>query len=356
MNKELTLIARLVALFCALSFTVLMALTVMAFATQRQFLRPEPYTEALAEVNAYERAPRILGELLITVFNDARTAGVAMQLPFPEISQSDVELFLSLLLPRDWLQSQTEIVVRRAVADLNDQQPQTPAVISLVEIKERLNGPQGAQALLAVIETRPVCGATDLSALTCGFNLAGEITCRPPGLNFEICGAALGLAAGGIAALAPDQVDLDTVLQLSDPISAPLRDYARRYASAISLLARFGWFVALPFLLGATLFGVRSFTGWLRWWGAPLLGVAAFLLPVAAITLIWPTWYVAAPLAELAQVAPALTQLLTDVVRTLSQDLVLYLVVAMLIFGVVGVSMLALSFVAPSAYRWVTQG
>lgn len=356
MNKELTLIARLVAVLCALTFTIIMALSVTAFAVQRQFLRPDPYIQALSEVNAYGRAPGILGELFTIALDDARTSGLTAQLPFPEVSQSDVELFLTILLPRDWLQSQSEIVVRRAIADLNGRQPQTPSVVSLVEIKERLNGPQGTQALQAVIETRPVCSDTDLSALTCGFNLAGEITCRPPGLNFEVCGAAIGLAAGGIASLMPDQVDLDSVLQISDPISAPLRDYARRYASAVSLVARFGWIVALPFLLGATLFGVRSFSDWLRWWGAPLLSVATVLLPIAAITLIWPSWYMAAPLAELAQGAPALAQLLTDVAGVLSQGLVLILAIAMLLFGAVGFGMLALSFIAPALYRWVNQG
>lgn len=356
MNKELTLIARLLAALCALIFTVVMALSITAFATQRQFLRPDPYIRALSEVNAYERAPGIFGELFALALDDARGSGLMAQLPFPEIGQADVELFLSILLPRDWLQSQTEIVVRRAIADLNDRQPQTPSLISLVEIKERLNGPQGTQAMLAVIETRPVCSDTDLSALTCGFNLAGEITCRPPGLNFEVCGAAVGLAAGGIASLMPDQIDLDTVLQLSEPVSAPLRDYARRYASAISLLARFGWLVALPFLLGATLFGVRSFPGWMRWWGAPLLGIAICLFPVAAVTLIWPTWYMAAPLAELGQVAPALTQLLTDVTGVLSEGLMLTLAIAMLLFGAAGLGMLALSFIAPAVYRWMSQG
>lgn len=356
MNKELTLLARFVAAICALIFTLIITLSTMALATQRQFLRPTPYIQALAEVNAYERAPGILGELFAVTVNDARAAAVEAQLPFPDISQSDVEIFLAILLPRDWLQSQTEIVVRRAIADLNDSQLQSPSVVSLVEIKERLNGPQGTQALLAIIETRPVCSETDLSALTCGFNLAGEITCRPPGLNFEICGAAIGLAAGGMASVMPDEIDLDTVLRLSDPLSAPLRDYARRYAGAVSLLARFGWFVALPFLLGATLFGVRSFPGWLRWWGAPLLGVAVCLLPIAAITLLWPAWYIAAPLTELARIAPALALLLTDLFGVLSQGLVFYLAIAILIFGAIGLGMLALSFIAPAAYRWVNQG
>lgn len=356
MNKELTLIARFVAVICALIFTLVMILWVMAFAARRQFLRPAPYLQALAEVDAYERAPGILGELVTFALDDARAPGLAAQLPFPQISQSDVELFLANLLPRDWLQSQTEIVVRRAIADLDDRQPQGPSVVSLEEIKVRLNGPQGTQALLAVIETRPVCSDTDLSALTCGFDLSGEITCRPPGLNFEVCGAAIGLAAGGIASLMPDQIDLDTVLRLSDPVSAPFRDYARGYAGAVSLLARFGWLVALPFLLGTTLFGVRSIPGWLRWWGAPLLGVAIGLLPVAAVTLVWPTWYIAAPLAELGQVAPALAQLLADVAGALSEGLVVTLAIAMLIFGIVGLGMLALSFIAPAVYRWLNQG
>ena len=355
MNKEFTVIARLAALMAALAFVGLLAITIVAFATQRQFLRVAPYTEALLEVNAYERSPGILAELFVATLNETR-GGLARQLPLPEVSQSDVELFLSILLPRDWLQSQTEVIVRRAIAGLNGEQSTQPAVLSLVDLKEQLNSQVGRQALLAVIDTRPACGATDLSNFTCGFNLAGEISCRPPSLNLELCGTAIDLAVGGMATQIPDQIDLDAVLQLSDPLSAPLREHARRYVAAVSLLARFGWFVALPFLLVATLLAVRSFAGLLRWWGAPLLAVALCLLPVIALTLLWPTWYIWAPLEELALVAPSLAQLLADVAGVLSQGLVLQLVVPMILLGGAGVGMLALSFLAPLAQRWVAQG
>ncbi|HZD10454.1 MAG TPA: hypothetical protein VE553_03860 [Candidatus Binatia bacterium] len=247
MNKELTLIARFVALMSALVFVALMALSIIAFATQRQFLRAEPYTEALLQVNAYERAPGILANLFLSRLDGAPNE-LARQLPVPDVSQSDAELFLTVLLPRDWLQEQTEVAVEHFVAKLNGETAAQPAVISMAGLKEQLNSAAGRQALLAVIETRPACGATDLGAFTCGFNLAGDISCRPPSLNLELCGAAIDLATGSIAALIPDQVDLDATLRPMAPLTAPLGNLARRYVSIITFLARYGWLLALPFL------------------------------------------------------------------------------------------------------------
>lgn len=355
MKKEFTLIARLAALMSALTFMGLLVLSITAFAAQRQFLRPAPTLRALTEVGAYERSPGVLAELFASLLNDNRS-GLARELPLPDVNQSDIEIFLTALLPRNWVQSQTDVVVRYLLADLNGEPAPQPAVLSLAALKERLNSPAGSQALLAVIETRPACSATDLSALTCGFNLSGEIACRPPGLNLELCGAAFGVAAGGIAALIPDEVSLDAALELGAALTGPLRANARRYASAISLLARFGWLATLPFLLGVTLFGVRSPVGLLRWWGAPLLGAAACLLPAIALTLLAPTWFLDAALRELAQGAPLLAQLIGDVTGHLSRGFVLQLGLAALILSAVGAGMLALSFLAPPVQRWINQG
>lgn len=355
MNKEITLIARLIAVFSALAFTVLLALTIIAVVSQRQFLRPDPYLSALEDVGAYERAPLILSELFMNILDESRS-GLAGRLPLPEVNQSDVELFLTSFLPRDWVQTQTDVVVRYLLADLNDEPPPQPAVLSMAGLKEQLTGAAGSQALLAVIETRPACGVTDLSALTCGFNLAGEIACRPPALNMELCGVALGVATGGIAALLPDEVSLQTVLEVGTTLTGSLRADVRRYVGAISLLARFGWLAAIPLLLSLTIFGVRSLVGWLRWWGAPLLGAALGLVPAIAITIVSPTWYLGAFLTDLAPAAPGVAQLMGDVARSLSRGFVLQLVVAAVVLGATGAGMLALSFIVPFVQRWMNQG
>lgn len=355
MDREIRLVARLVALLSALIFIGLLALTIVAFAAQRQFLRPDPYLRALDDLGAHERTPAILAQLLTSTINNGRT-GLASQLPLPEVSQSDVELFLAAFLPTEWVQTQSDVIVRALVADLNGEPLPDPSTLSLQALKERLNSPAGAQALVAVIETRPACGAADLSALTCGFNLAGEIACRPPALNLEICGAALVAATGGMATLLPDEVNLQGVLDVLAVLLGPLRTDAQNYAGAISFMARFGWFLTLPFLLGLTLFGVRSAVGWLRWWGAPLLGAALSLLPLIALMLFSPTWYLDATLSAMAQNAPALAQLTGDVAGMLSRGFVLQLGVAAALLGAVGGGMVALSLVLPLAQRWMRQG
>lgn len=354
MNKELTLIARFLALLAALVLAGLLALTITAFAAQRQFLRAEPYKAALLEVNAYERSPGILAEFVATALDNSPT-GLLGPLPLPNLTQQDLQIFLTVFLPRDWLQSQTEVVVDRAIAGLTGQPAPVPTLLSLAPLKEQLNSPAGTQALLAVINQRPACEAGDLSAFTCGFNLQGDIACRPPSLNQQLCGAAINAATAGIASLIPDQVELESLLALSEPLTAPLRDYAGRYASAISLIAIYGWLAALLMLFAITILGVRSFTGWLRWWGGPLLGAALCLLPVTALTVLSPAWYVSALIGELRLSLPALAEVAADVVEVLSQGLVLQLVIAMVILSAAGAGMVALSFVGPPVYRWFAQ-
>ncbi|HZD10455.1 MAG TPA: hypothetical protein VE553_03865 [Candidatus Binatia bacterium] len=101
---------------------------------------------------------------------------------------------------------------------------------------------------------------------------------------------------------------------------------------------------------------MRSLAGWLRWWGAPLVGIAASLLPVIAITLLSPTWYIAAPLEEVSRIAPSLAQLIGEVGTVLSQGLVLQLLIAMVILGAIGAGMVALSFLVAPLRRWIAQG
>lgn len=354
MHKETSLLARIVALLSALGFVFFITLSIVALTVELQFFRAGPYLRALQQVNAYERAPGILADLFVASFDD--NSGLAGQLPLPELGQADVELFLSILLPRDWLQSQSEVVVQRTVAEFNGETPAQPALLSLAELKAQLRGPAGREALVAVVNSRPACGPLDLAAFTCGFDLSGELSCRPPSLNLDVCGAAFDLAVEGIAAQIPEQVDLDAALQFSEPLTAPLRNYVRRYVSAISLTARFGWFLALPFLALTTILAVRSFTGWLRWWGAPLLGVALALIPVAALTLFWPTWYIASPLQEIQTAAPSLATLIGDVATELSRGLALQLAVAILLLGMAGGGMLILSLLVAPLRRWVAQG
>lgn len=355
MKRETSLLARSLALMAMLTFAVLIILTVVAFVTQRQFLRATPYINALQQVNAYERGPGIIAELLVSSLDGPRNS-LAQVLPLPELNQADTERFLASLLTRDWMQDQTEVIVHRAIAELNNDPPPSPAVLSLAAVKANLSGAAGREALLAVIETRPACGPADLRALTCGFDLAGEISCRPPTLNVDICGAAIDLALNAIVPQIPDEVSLDAVLPVLEPLYAPLRQHVQRYASAISLVALFGWLAAAPFFLLGSLLAIRSFQNLLRWWGAPLLAISLGLLPIIALTGLWPTWYIAAPLQELSSNAPSLATLIGDVATLLSRGAVVQLLVVAVLAGIVGLAMVGASFLMPAAQRWMAQG
>ncbi|MFW6069752.1 MAG: hypothetical protein ACOC9X_01805, partial [bacterium] len=325
MGKAVTVLARLLAAFFAFLFVLSAAAFVFAFVARVHLLRPDPYKQALVEVDAYERAPAALAELLAIGTGQAGDGQTAL---FLQLEQEDYEILFRRLLPRAWLQTQTETVVDNVFAAAAARGEGPTITISLLELKQNLDGRAGGQALLDIIRRRPACSAGDLSALTCGFDLSGAIQCRPPEAQLQLCEEAASGAFTAAAATLPDEVTLSGLL----PDGAPLRQFveaaAGPYPALVRQTARFGWLAALFFLLLVTVFGARSLRTLLLWWGAPAVALGAILVLLALVTWLLPTWFLTYLLNDIRSAAPQLGQLLTDAVAVLGRRMALWLGVA----------------------------
>lgn len=176
----INIIAKTLALICATLF-VAAALGVMGlFTAGQQLLSPAPYKRALARQHIYERLPALVAaDLAVSVEEASEEA-----LPFKFASRQDFERILSDLLPPEWLRAQAEGVVDQVFAHLRSDDEQASIVISLAEVKERISGPQGTDAILRLIRSWPPCTAEEAlvwRTLAATGNLPEEVpTCRPP--------------------------------------------------------------------------------------------------------------------------------------------------------------------------------
>jgi hypothetical protein len=205
------------------------------------------------------------------------------------LSPQNWQALIALLLPPEDLQPMTESTLDQVLVYLNGRAD--TVTLSLVNLKARLSGPAGQEAIQLLLEAQPPCTDQQLAQIASG-NLGGEgqstLICTAPGLIQAVLQAELQRQLEQAVAGIPDQAVLikPTAAQPASG-SGPLGSDPLAALQLIRLLLRFSPLLPLALLLLVTLFGVRSMKGWLRWWGIPLfitglivLGVGLAALPV----------------------------------------------------------------------------
>jgi hypothetical protein len=325
---------RTLAGLCAAGFVLTALAALLFFNLERRAFDPRTYKQALARQNIYAQIPALVGDLMtaaadydpcadnpITCQADQRSPEAAacfenalgkskyeailfegltptesdLQLAQPcfalyppapttpggpppflaNLSTREWQVLITSLLPPDELERLTDQALDSIFAVLNGRAQ--AAYLDLTGFKSRLSGPPGVQAVLALLRAQPPCTLEQLSAMTISaLNLQGELEmCSPspeverviqPLIEFNLQLAVLGI---------PDRA----------PLILPGMDLSGRTTpmEAIRILRlamRLSPALPLLFLLGITLLGVRSLTGWLRWWGWPFLvvGIGAALI------------------------------------------------------------------------------
>jgi hypothetical protein len=188
---------------------------------------------------------------------------------------------LRTLLPADWLQGQVESVLRQAFKILDTPGAPLSITIDMRDFKKRLTGPAGTDAMMQIIRALPECQAGYVPDRS---NPSSLLECRPPeellpSLEPDIT-AALAEAAGGI----PDQLDILEQLRGSGALSLDqfgLPVGPRQLLLYGRWIARLSPILCIAILVLVTLLVVRSWRGFLRWWGFPLLAAGACVLLTA---------------------------------------------------------------------------
>ncbi len=282
--------------FFATVFLVLFLLaTPLAFyaeTAERLLFQPGVYTEALQALNFYNRFPALIagrvsqnaGSLPGTqngVPGDNPNTGEELQY----LGSSDYEAILASLFPPEWLKPQTESVIDQLFNFLNFQSPALSLKVSMIDVKARLQGQQGAEIALRIIKSWPPCTVSQLLEFA-GLGISGKLqgmpVCQPPEALLPIVTPFVQAGLNGVASQIPDQVDLAGLLMrgqngfiLSETPAAGVGVAAlslRQWYAVFRWSLRLSPLLPVIFLVLFTWIAVRDGRGLFTWWGGAFLG------------------------------------------------------------------------------------
>jgi hypothetical protein len=361
--------AKILAVIFAILFVILTAVILFLATLDARLFNPETYKQALQEQRLYQRLPMLVAEQLVHSMNyrpcaedpglcageeqGATAESGGPPIYFKNLTLGEWEDLLSELISPAWIQVQTERVIDQFFTYINSDQPSLSLTVSIIELKERLGGEEGLRAVMGLIRSQPPCTVAQLLTIT-DMILAGELKdipiCRPPD---DILSDISPLARSALsqAALAlPDEVNLAPTMR-SGEANAPapgapgdFRLVLRKFRTGIHL----SLLLPVVLILLVTLFGVRSFKGWLLWWGIPLI-IAGLLLAIMAITATAAYSLGVASLMNSGRIStsgitPELFQVAEDIGASIIRSVVLRQIVQAGLVTFIGLVMLIISF------------
>jgi hypothetical protein len=192
---------------------------------------------------------------------------------------------LRTLLPADWLKSLVESVLHQAFKILDTPGAPLSITIDMRDFKKRLTGPAGTDAMMQIIQALPECKADYVPDVS---NPGSMLECKPPDDMLATIEPAITTALGEAAKGIPDQLDLLEQVRLSgalnfDQLGLPIGP--RQILQIGRWIVRLSPILCIGILILVTLLVVRSWRGFLRWWGIPILA-AGFCVLLTAIV-IW---------------------------------------------------------------------
>jgi hypothetical protein len=197
------------------------------------------------------------------------------------MGSTQLEAILSQLLPPLELKTLSENTLTDVFAYLKGQRD--TAGISLINLKHHLSGPEGDEIILGIIRSQPECTPEQILTMTEDLLNNQVVTlCKLPDLILNPLTSIIEDNLGTLTRQIPDQVILLSPTTGLDP-ALPGNGLVSSFHSILLFLHLFP-LLPLFFLILISLFVVRSFKNWFRWWGVLFL-ITALLSLVSAITL-----------------------------------------------------------------------
>jgi hypothetical protein len=201
---------------------------------------------------------------------------------FKTLSQDQWTSILRTLLPPSWLQSQVESVLTQGFQILEKPGAALSITIDMREFKSRLTGPAGTDAVFQIIQTLPACPA---GYLPTSLDPSQLLQCKPSDDLLSMIKPQISKALTDATVDIPDQLDILKQLRDSGAVNVEaigLPVGPRELLQIGRWVVRLSPILCVAILLIVTLLVVRSWKGFLRWWGYPLLaaGVAVLLTAI----------------------------------------------------------------------------
>lgn len=293
-------INQLLAWIFAILFVISTIGVIFSFFPSRRLLNPDLYKQALEDVRIYQRLPESIARQLAAnltqvdeATNSTENSGVYLLL----LDQSEWESILIGLINLDWLQSQTENVIDQFFTILlkSPDPINSPIEVSLLEVKNRLAGPEGVQAFNQILEAQIPCSIEQLMGLLqMGLGMETSIEsllCRPPDYVLTELDPLVESLLIAATAQVPDQITFHLPLSLLESstsgitreIKSGLIPAPIRYLRLINTFVSWSLLLPIALIILVTAFAVRSLKELLLWWGGTFItaGLISLVLSLA---------------------------------------------------------------------------
>ncbi len=339
---------------------------IFTFFPSRKLLSPDFYKQALEDVRIYQRLPESIAELLATNFTQNSEESSVIENPpvyLLILDQEEWESILIDLVNPTWLQTQTEDILDQFfnILLISPDPVNTPIEVSLLEVKNRLGGPEGIQAFNQILNAQDPCSVNQLMGLLqLGLGMETSIDsllCRPPDYIVTELNPVVESFLSAAVAQVPDQLFFNLPLSELDSsqgvnpanlnqveIPAPIRTLRRT-----NTLISWGLFLPLLLIIMMTVFAVRSLRDLLRWWGGTFLtaGLISLTLSLSLFPIV--KWgfnnLIPSKTSNNFELTALLVQLgIGDLSRELSNVLIMSVVIPASVLAIIGFALLLGSY------------
>jgi len=138
-------------------------------------------------------------------------------------------------------------------------------------LKDSLAGPAGMNSVLTIIQSQPDCTIEQIARIA---NTFGQELCNPPKQILDLIQPVIQIELQSAASAIPDNISILNAAN-NGSVESGLKDLR-----LIRLVMRFSPLIPIALLFVITILAVRTFKGWLAWWGWPLLLTGLIGLPI----------------------------------------------------------------------------
>jgi hypothetical protein len=305
MAKILKLIGKVAAAILVPVFILLTFTSILLMAVDVKVFNPDFYLEVLKEEDFFEKIPEIAAVQIRYAMgydpclesqencDDTRGESPSDGPPgyFQALSQKDWELLISGLLPPEWMEEEVQEVTGNLFSSLDTGKGELAIKISLEDLKDRLSGQSGIDAIAQLLEAQPECSKDDLLEMTRileGRQEPGKdfLSCHPPDDFLKNYAPQLEVLLRRSLRDVPDSIDLGKDLFQDDDhfikmfgVEVPPYLFVKWIRWSIRMSPLFC--IGLLMIIG--LLAVYSYRGISGWWGYPL-AVSGFIGLALAIS------------------------------------------------------------------------
>ncbi len=297
----------------------------------RQALGPEVYDALFNEQRLSSEDER---EQIAACFRQAGLAVTTEPAPryLRNLTVANWEEILADIMPPEELQRIVEEILNQTFRYLNGQKVQVN--LPMQNVRERIVGEGGMNALLAIIGAQPPCSQAEIQALErLVEGYSGQVSlCRPPD---ELLARMHPMLQEQLQ-LTADQIPDQVVILSSDSAAGTPKPGLR----ILRLGMRLSPDLPLLCLLFVTLLAVRTPKTWTRWWGIPtfLAGLAATILAASLAAIFEQTWILILTGSLPPYLSPGLIELGHNLAGYLIHSLLEGFVLGGIILGVLGLA------------------